>query len=376
MREPQVALFPLPVAVGANRLGGSTVVPAERCKNCPAPCLADPSTELQTCFRGMNYQRIDAATVAYGFVVHDLPLSSEAHKKELRRARRDSVSSASVARAVSAARRVADVEAEDLDALRAAALNEYRDSGQIATDLRMEISDGVKRAASSAHDLLNLVHTVSANIKAVLETLAPGVPAEKSAESRPHEGAIYFASELMKAKIQTTLLLESPHELHQNRKSVRIHGLLLKYVRIYNSVSEDRGVGIHVVGESYREVVLNPDALGVVVQALLDNAVKYAPHDSEISIFIRETADHVELGVKSMGPKIMPDENTAIFSEFFRGAAAKERVSDGLGFGLAAAMKVSKELRLALEFSQSASPAVGFVGSYATEFRFSIPCGS
>ena len=374
MKSALLTLFPLPVRVGTEKeTGASAISRSSKCTHCPRPCEAvGPAGAIETCFRGLNYQRIDDETVTSGFIVIDLPLSTAAHKDALKKSHASAVRMAFVKAAVESARRASATETADLAELQKREVNDYVDSEQFRRDAIADLQPHIKRAASSAHDLMNLAHTISANVKAILETLEPGVPTVEVAERHRHEGAIFFAAELMKARIETTLLLANPGLARQGSKRVRIHGLILKYLRIYNAHGDGRGIRLLLKGESFGEAYASPEALSVVVQALLDNAVKYSPHGNTVDVVISETADTIRIEVHSLGPRILPEERSRIFTEFFRGDAAAAMTPDGLGFGLAAAMVVSNELGLKLRCSQTEAAAEGMPAFFKTCFSFEV----
>jgi signal transduction histidine kinase len=81
----------------------------------------------------------------------------------------------------------------------------------------------------------------------------------------------------------------------------------------------------------------DPDRFEQVLWAVLDNAVKYSPPGSAITV--RVTADHPwqEIAVEDLG-RGMPDAVRAhAFDQFFRSDEARRAAPDGSGIGLYAA---------------------------------------
>jgi len=68
-----------------------------------------------------------------------------------------------------------------------------------------------------------------------------------------------------------------------------------------------------------------------VVWNLVENAVKYSPRESAVTVSIARDADHFVLKVGDSGAGIRPEERERIFERFYRGKEA--RVS-GIGLGL------------------------------------------
>jgi two-component system, OmpR family, sensor histidine kinase KdpD len=70
-----------------------------------------------------------------------------------------------------------------------------------------------------------------------------------------------------------------------------------------------------------------------VLANLLENAVKYTPEGSEISIGAAATRESIEVWVADEGPGLPPGREELIFEKFERGR--KESATPGVGLGLA-----------------------------------------
>lgn len=89
-----------------------------------------------------------------------------------------------------------------------------------------------------------------------------------------------------------------------------------------------------------------------VLVNVLDNAAKYAPASSTITVAARAVAAQVELSVTDAGPGIPPEDQLRVFDMFYR-AAAGDRQRAGTGLGLA----ICKGLIEAMGGSIRAEPA-------------------
>jgi len=79
-------------------------------------------------------------------------------------------------------------------------------------------------------------------------------------------------------------------------------------------------------------VTLDPARMRQVLTNLLENAARYAPAGSEVTLCARPTAGGARVEVCDRGPGLAPDEKPRIFERFVRGAAAQG--TSGLGLGL------------------------------------------
>ena len=82
-------------------------------------------------------------------------------------------------------------------------------------------------------------------------------------------------------------------------------------------------------------VSLDAAALGVVLNNLLDNAVKYSPEAKKpVRVWLESTRDLVRLHVEDRGIGIGDKERKQIFERFYRVGSEMTRSSKGVGLGL------------------------------------------
>ena len=67
---------------------------------------------------------------------------------------------------------------------------------------------------------------------------------------------------------------------------------------------------------------------------LLENAVKFSPSMSQVSLTIREEKEHIVIEVEDQGPGIRYEDRDNIFSKFHRGANTSREEGFGLGLSL------------------------------------------
>ena len=95
------------------------------------------------------------------------------------------------------------------------------------------------------------------------------------------------------------------------------------------------------------------EALSLAVWNLLDNACKYSPDDSPVTLEVSRNGTCVAIAVQDQGCGIAPEEQKKIFKKFVRSASAVESSTKGTGIGLAIVNHVVKghrgEVRLESE---------------------------
>lgn len=82
------------------------------------------------------------------------------------------------------------------------------------------------------------------------------------------------------------------------------------------------------------------DCIELLPAIFLDNAIKYAPIDTEIDIKFVEKNDFQQITVESIGPKLFDYEKEKIFQRGYRGENCTKLTHDGMGIGLSTAKKI------------------------------------
>lgn len=77
-----------------------------------------------------------------------------------------------------------------------------------------------------------------------------------------------------------------------------------------------------------------------VFNNIFSNALKYAPVDSKIDIFIEEKQDKILFSLRDYGIGIKPEEHEKIFDPFYRSDNSRSRKTGGTGLGLAIVKKI------------------------------------
>jgi two-component system, OmpR family, sensor kinase len=87
------------------------------------------------------------------------------------------------------------------------------------------------------------------------------------------------------------------------------------------------------------KVSAEPQGIEVLLNNLIDNAIRYTPHGGKVDVILNRTADTVSLSVSDSGPGIADEERERVFDRFYRSAGTKEH---GSGLGLAIALRIAQ----------------------------------
>jgi two-component system sensor histidine kinase KdpD len=134
-------------------------------------------------------------------------------------------------------------------------------------------------------------------------------------------------------------------------------------LRQMESALEGRDVKLDVGGE-LPPVLADLEMIQLVLRHLIDNAAKYSPPGSPISITARVEGNNMLVGVRNEGEGISEWETSRIFEKFYRGVGARER-TPGTGMGLA----ITRDIALA----HGGQVRVESVPGQGADFIFSIP---
>jgi len=92
-------------------------------------------------------------------------------------------------------------------------------------------------------------------------------------------------------------------------------------------------------------IFINGDRLllQMLVNNLIDNAIKYGAKDLPVTILLSEKNDKIFLQVKDLGRGISEDERKKIFNKFYRVGNAATKSAKGTGLGLYLTQKIAKQ---------------------------------
>jgi len=95
---------------------------------------------------------------------------------------------------------------------------------------------------------------------------------------------------------------------------------------------------------------------------LLDNAIKYSPEHTTVTVHTHIKDHSVEVLVKDEGVGIAPKDLPHIFDRFFRSDASRSKV-DGYGLGLSIAKKIVRSLRGTIMARKNSGKGMTFIVS-------------
>ena len=97
----------------------------------------------------------------------------------------------------------------------------------------------------------------------------------------------------------------------------------------------------------------DPLLIQILVNNLIDNAVKYSPPGSPITIHLKKEGDQGILELMDEGSGIPKKEQKRIFQKFYRVGNEDTRIAQGTGLGLYLCRKITRDHKMRLEVSDN-----------------------
>ena len=173
-------------------------------------------------------------------------------------------------------------------------------------------------------------------IRLMMERLAGG-------RAQPAEAHEYYAAisrETDRLETLVNRLLESQaiqsHRRAYTFEPASLDALATASLQRLRHQAEAKGIRVVAQIEAgLPEIPLDKAAIGDAIENLLDNAIKYSPPDTEVSVHVRATEDEARIEVSDRGMGVAPAEIPRIFDPFYRGRRGDVENVKGTGLGLA-----------------------------------------
>lgn len=148
------------------------------------------------------------------------------------------------------------------------------------------------------------------------------------------------------------------------RRPVALRGVTLEALRDARRLSAGHRFVLNAAPEDFT-VQGDPDRLRQLLLILLDNALKYSPPQSTVTVGLGRGPEGVTLSVRDQGTGISAEALPHIFERFYRADPARQRDQGGAGLGLSIAEWIAQQL--------GASLRVGDTGPQGTTFLLVFP---
>jgi signal transduction histidine kinase len=225
--------------------------------------------------------------------------------------------------------------------------------------LQRSFEQSARFSAEASHHLKTPISVLRAGIEEILTD--PETPAKQQARA----GALLHQIHQLTSIAENLLLLARADagrlELHRERFD--LSEVLRGMCEDASAMADAEGLEVETKLPPELPVAADRRAISLIVQNLLENAIKYNQPDGCICIYAHGVDGEAEVTVRNSGEPIPPERAPHIFERFYRGRA--DARIPGQGLGLAVAGELAKAHGGRLELVRS--------DSEWTEFRFALP---
>jgi signal transduction histidine kinase len=171
------------------------------------------------------------------------------------------------------------------------------------------------------------------NVGAGLDDAGDGVP---DAVRDEHAAAMEDTDRLT-GVIDALLALARAEGRPAHRAPLPIDPVIADRADAWSVLAEHEGLRLRRRGPTGLVARSDADSVSAVLDAVLDNAVKYAPPGTEVELATARVEDHVEIAVRDHGDGLDPGELERATDRFWR--SPSQQGVDGTGLGLAIAAR-------------------------------------
>ena len=133
---------------------------------------------------------------------------------------------------------------------------------------------------------------------------------------------------------------------------------------VFDFTGESYKLGIELIflkpDHALPTVTVDPEKIRVVMQNLIENAIKYSDKGSRVFVNILEDEKNIEISVRDTGIGIEEKDQPRIFEKFFRAENAQKQNSIGSGLGLYTIKRIVESHNGKLWFESKAGEGTTF----------------
>jgi len=209
--------------------------------------------------------------------------------------------------------------------------------GQLARDFNI-MAESLEKIESLRRSLMiDVAHelrTPLTNMRGYLEALTDGVlPPTPETFHMLHEETLRLVN-LVEDVLRLARADASRNKLQ--RQPMDLPGLIQEMLMVFANRFAEKKISIKErTPENVPPVTADRNQIARVIRNLLDNAVRYAPDNSDLEIDVAIASDHVRVIMINNSTDIRPEDLPFIFERFFRGEKSRSRQHGGAGIGLA-----------------------------------------
>ena len=127
-----------------------------------------------------------------------------------------------------------------------------------------------------------------------------------------------------------------------NQEDLDLTDVVSSAVEIITPVAQSKGIGIEFETPDPTPFRGDKSKINRMVLNILDNAVKYSPRGSHVSVSVESEGEWITVAISDNGPGISDDELENVFDSFHRLDEARGMNPSGVGLGLSIARWIAR----------------------------------
>jgi two-component system OmpR family sensor kinase len=131
-----------------------------------------------------------------------------------------------------------------------------------------------------------------------------------------------------------TLARQEPGAETGPSSEIDLTALCREAVADFSVVADAGGVDLGLATQAAMPIRGNPDALRVLLNNLIDNALQHSPPGGRVDVAVQDDGEGRVLSVQDSGPGIPEAELERVFDRFYRGEGSQARTGSGLGLAI------------------------------------------
>lgn len=139
------------------------------------------------------------------------------------------------------------------------------------------------------------------------------------------------------ARLAEQLLLLARLDVHEKMTAAPLKpAAVAKNALLANERSaQQKNIHVTLTGDMRAEINAEPVLIGILLDNLLDNAIKYGRAGGSIEVAVQHAEDRIQVTVRDDGPGVAPGDLDRLTNRFFR-ATGNQATGSGLGLSIVA----------------------------------------
>ena len=212
--------------------------------------------------------------------------------------------------------------------------------GETFDDMATTIERDLKLEHRLTGDVAHELRTPLMALQATIEAMQDGVLPADDEHFETIAGEVRRLSRLIDAMLRLSRLENGTTQVKVERTDMVY--LVKSLVSAQHQLFHEKGLHLRFVDETHGDLYadVDPDLIREAIVNLMSNAMRYTNPDGWVKVSLSPDHSDVLISVQDTGIGIAKEDIPQTFSRFWRSDVSRERVSGGLGVGLA----ITKEI--------------------------------